>query len=121
MPRRNKEADVLDSQIGIRIATGRKSRGMSRKQLADKLELTHQQISKIEKGQNRLSGGRIIQISRILKINLNELLNDEQIEVPADSQHQRMAIEISRNFMKITSVSNQYAVNQMVKILAENN
>ncbi len=121
MSRKNEVTDNIDNIAGIRIQTLRITKGWSRKQLASKIGVSHQQLQKYEKGTNRIAFGRICLIAKALGKSITYFEEDsETIKEEIATQHQRMAMEISRNFMKITSLTNQYAVNQMVKILAEN-
>ena len=43
---------------------------------------------------------------------------DLEAENPMITQHQRMCLEISRNFMQITAPSHQAAINSLVKSLS---
>jgi len=121
MARNNSYTANVDKVAGVRIHKLRVAKGLSRQQFAPKIGVTHQQLQKYEKGTNRISFGRICLIAKTLGKPISYFSDDADSEVEAiASQHQRMAMEVSRNFMRIKSPSNQYAVNQMVKILAEN-
>lgn len=114
----NKE---IDRVIGMRIHELRLAMGLSRVQLAAQIGVTHQQLHKYEKGMNRICVSRLVDIARALKKNpnyfINALLDQNDEEVP--TQHQRMCIEVSRNFMRIPSPVHQNAVNMLVRSLAE--
>ena len=121
MSRKNSYTENVDKVAGVRIHELRTSQGLSRKQLGLKIGVTHQQLQKYEKGTNRIAFGRLCLIAKALGKPIAYFSDDADSDVESIiSQHQRMAMEVSRNFMKIRSVTNQYAVNQMVKILAEN-
>ncbi len=93
---------------------------MSREELADRIGVTHQQTQKYEKGQNRLSVGRLMAVSDALDTPFTYFLEADQ-ENPRYMQgnHQRMCMEVARNFMKIKNPLHQDAVNVMTKILAQ--
>lgn len=114
-----KDADSVDKKIGSRIQELRIAMGMSRHQLADKIGVTHQQTQKYEKGINRISAGRLYQIATALSKQVGyffEESTENDIELP--SQHQRMCIEVSRNFLKIKNPHYREAVNALIRTLA---
>lgn len=113
----------VDTLIGMKVHELRISMGLSRQQLASKIDVSHQQLQKYEKGTNRISAGRIVAIAKAMKKpvafffeGLNKTENDK-----LPTQHQRMCIEVSRNFLRIKNPMNQNAVNNLIKTLAENN
>ena len=57
----------MDEQIGMRVRAARIEKGMSQEKLGEALSLTFQQVQKYEKGTNRISGPRLIQISEALQ------------------------------------------------------
>jgi len=119
MARKNEYIEEVDKFIGNKIYNLRLGRGMSRQQLAEVIGVTHQQLQKYEKGANRLSAGRLVLIARALGKTVEffyEGLESNQSE-PVITKHQRMCIEVSRNFMKITSSEHQNAVNSLVRSL----
>lgn len=119
MARKNEYIQEIDKIIGNKIYSLRLGNGLSRQQLATVIGVTHQQLQKYEKGTNRISVGRLVLIAKALGKNINffyEGLEDQKEEVVI-TQHQRMCIEISRNFMKIQNADHQSAVNTLVKSL----
>jgi transcriptional regulator with XRE-family HTH domain len=118
MARTNEYTERVDTIIGERIHELRISMGLSRQQLAGEIGVTHQQLQKYEKGTNRISVGRLASIAKALKKPVAFFFDDiheEQIALP--TQHQRMCIEVSRNFLKIKNPKHQEAVNILVKEL----
>ena len=63
-----KSADDVDRHVGHRIRAQRMSLGMSQSDVADRLDLTFQQIQKYERGVNRIGVGRLNQIADILGV-----------------------------------------------------
>lgn len=62
------ELKTIDTELGNRIRDLRRSRDMSQEALGTACGLTFQQIQKYEKGTNRVSFSRLIQISRHLGV-----------------------------------------------------
>ncbi len=58
----------IDLFVGKKIRLKRKILGMSQKNLGDALGVSFQQIQKYEKGLNRVSAGRLKEISDILNV-----------------------------------------------------
>lgn len=121
MARHHDYIEEVDKFIGGKIYNLRLAKGLSRQQLASVIGVTHQQLQKYEKGTNRISVGRLILIARALGKTIDFFYNDleNSNDEPIMTQHQRMCIEVSRNFMKITSSEHQSAVNSLVKSLVK--
>lgn len=121
MARKNEFTERIDKQIGMRIHELRISMGLSRQQLSEKIGVTHQQLQKYEKGTNRISAGRLVAISAALNKTPSfffENIHEDDEILP--TQHQRMCIEVSRNFLRIENPVHQNAINLLVRTLAEN-
>ena len=125
MARKNEFTEKVDTIIGMKIHELRISMGLSRQQLASKIGVTHQQLQKYEKGTNRISAGRLAAISNALNKpvafffeGVNEDGSSDNDTLP--SQHQRMCIEVSRNFLRIKDPMHQNAINLLVRTLSEN-
>ncbi len=120
MARKHNVIDKIDHFIGNKIYMLRLARGLSRQQLATSLGVTHQQLQKYEKGMNRISVGRLVLISKALDKPVSYFYSgfDEDTEKEETiTQHQRMCIEVSRNFMKLSNPEHQNAVNALIKSL----
>lgn len=121
MARKNDFIIEVDKFIGNRIYTLRLAQGLSRQQLAKIIGVTHQQLQKYEKGTNRISVGRLFLIARALSKDISYFYEGmaENNQEAVTTQHQRMCIEVSRNFMKIENASHQNAVNTLIKSLSK--
>jgi len=117
MPRNNDETKEIDRIVGERIKDLRVVSGMSRDQLGEIIDVTHQQLQKYEYGTNRVSVGRLVIIARALGKEVSYFFNESTPPLP--NQHQRMAIGVSRNFLKIKNPKCQNAINDMVRTLSE--
>jgi len=121
MSRKCEASAITDFKIGAQISELRITQGLSRLQLASKIGVTHQQLQKYEKGVNRISAGRLYEITKILNVTVGSLF--ENLENAAEinmSQHKRLCMEVSRNFWKIKSPENQKAASDLLKTLALN-
>lgn len=118
MARKSEFTDKIDKVIGTKIHELRITLGLSRQQLAAKIGVTHQQLQKYEKGTNRVSAGRLMAIAKALGKSTGFFFdNAEEGHEALPSQHQRMCIEVSRNFMRIKDPNHQNAINLLVKTL----
>jgi len=119
MARKNNDINHIDTHIGQKIYSLRLAMGMSRQELGDQIAVTHQQCQKYEKGTNRVSAGRLALIAKVLNKPIDYFYADINKDVESViTHHQRMCIELSRNFMKIKNSIYQDAVNTLVKTLA---
>lgn len=61
-------------KVGQRIINRRKQLGMTRDQLSDFLQITYKGLSQIERGEHGCSVARLIAITNILNMSLDELI-----------------------------------------------
>ena len=111
---------TIDRYVGERIYSLRLAHGLSRAQLSKSIGVTHQQVQKYEKGTNKISVGRLVLIAKALSKNISYFVEglESDDNKPVVTQHQRMCIEVSRNFMRIKNPDHQVAVNTLIKSLA---
>ena len=119
MARKNNHIEQIDKIIGGRVYSLRVAQGIARKQLAKLIEVTPQQLQKYEKGTNRISAGRLVLIAKSLGEEISYfyegLEQNKQQEIV--TQHQRLCLELARNFRKIVNSDHQNAVNILIKSL----
>jgi transcriptional regulator with XRE-family HTH domain len=121
MARKTEITKMVDKSIAIKIHTLRLELGLSRQQLAKLINVTHQQIFKYETGTNRISAGRLFEIATALGKPISFFFDDApKTTQERPTQHQRMTLEISRNFMKIKNPFHQCIANNLVRDLAGN-
>lgn len=70
----DREISLIESALGRRLANLRKAKGLTQKDLAQKLGVTQSVVSDYERAQLRLHGELIIQLVSILKVSADELL-----------------------------------------------
>lgn len=68
--------DRIDIEIGKRVRQARVAAGLTQTQLADQLGITFQQVQKYEKGVNRIGGGRLYKIARVVGVKITYFFDD---------------------------------------------
>src|SRR3977135_2195403 len=119
-PKRGRSTAAIDDHVGACIRERRIMLGLTQQQLAEMIGVTYQQAHKYERGINRVSAGRLFEIGRGLHEPItyfSDGLGEE--EAPrAAPPHQRMLLEIARNFAEIQNEKHQEAVSQLARALA---
>jgi transcriptional regulator with XRE-family HTH domain len=64
----------VDIAVGARVRTARVARGLSQAALAEQLGLTFQQVQKYERGANRISASKLVEIAQTLELAPAEFL-----------------------------------------------
>lgn len=88
----NKIPSGIDRIVGQRLRWRRRELKLTQEQLGEKIGLTFQQVQKYEKGVNRISAGRLFELSQVLGITItyfyegvDDLLSDtRQMSVHED-------------------------------------
>ncbi|MBR2576225.1 MAG: helix-turn-helix domain-containing protein [Firmicutes bacterium] len=62
-------------EIGARIRAFREARGLTQKELADRLQINNNRVSNWEQGINRPDADMLADICRVLQVSPSELLN----------------------------------------------
>jgi transcriptional regulator with XRE-family HTH domain len=114
----------IDQHVGERIRLRRTERGLTQEQLAAALDVSYQQIQKYETGANRISAGRIYELSRRLGVEVGYFFEglDAEEPPPAPLEHggrQRSAIELVRKFAQIRDPEVRAAIAGLVKTVVE--
>jgi transcriptional regulator with XRE-family HTH domain len=65
----------IDAVVGARVKAARLSKGVSQAALAQRVGLTFQQIQKYERGDNRISASKLVQIAGALSVLPMEFLS----------------------------------------------
>ncbi len=112
-------ATDTDRFVGSRIRERRIMLGLSQQQMAEMIGVTYQQAHKYERGINRISAGRLFDISQVLGVPVGffyeglENGNGEELQ-----DRQRMCLEVARNFTQIDNKSHQEALSHLARALA---
>jgi ribosome-binding protein aMBF1 (putative translation factor) len=66
--RRSIRPTPIDAHVGIRIRDRRREAAISQPALGDSIGVTVQQLQKYERGANRISAGRLFEVSKALGV-----------------------------------------------------
>jgi transcriptional regulator with XRE-family HTH domain len=84
-------------KIGKFIADCRKNKNITQEQLAEKLYITDRAVSKWERGLSLPDADKMLDLCKILDINVNELLNGEKISMKDyDKKNEELLIEMAK-------------------------
>ena len=120
-------SNPLDIALGARIRVRRKSLGLSQDDLAVQVGLTFQQIQKYERGANRVSFSRLVEIARTLKCRVQDLIGDldvegevsDQVAAEAVQLKETGALELIRAYSAIRSAGRRRVVVSLAQTLAK--
>ncbi len=120
-------SNPLDIALGARIRVRRKSLGLSQDDLAVQVGLTFQQIQKYERGANRVSFSRLVEIARTLKCRVQDLIGDldvegdvsDQVAAEAVQLKETGALELIRAYSTIRSAGRRRVVVNLAQTLAK--
>ncbi len=111
---------LIDKHVGQKIRERRILLGLTQQQLAELIGVTYQQAHKYERGINRVSAGRLFNISKALGVSVGYFFDGiGEKPVREFTLRQRMCLDIARNFSMIREVKYQEALSQMARALAE--
>lgn len=88
---------TFDKMISDQLRVVRRNSGLTLDELATKLGLSYQQVHKYENGTNRISAGRLLEISMILDVPVTTLY-PTQIKVDAPQDPWEEVNEICSDF-----------------------
>lgn len=121
-----RQSDAVDKHVGKRIRMRRFMLAVSQTALANELGLTFQQIQKYEKGMNRVSSGRLQQISDILQVpisfffeGLPRSAGDQSLVDIAGFLATSDGLSLAEAFMEITKPKLRRAIVELVEKIAE--
>jgi transcriptional regulator with XRE-family HTH domain len=126
-----RSADEVDAHVGRRLRQRRIALGISQEQLGAELGLTFQQVQKYEKGQNRISAGRLYKIARILSVSVEhffEGLNNQHALAQQGGMPREVEISafltspeglaLTSGFMKISDPATRRRIVDLVNTIA---
>jgi transcriptional regulator with XRE-family HTH domain len=112
-------AAAVDAHVGARIRERRIVLGLTQQQLAGMIGVTYQQMTKYERGINRVSAGRLYDIACALNAPIGYFYEGLDQDAPQPiSPRQRMLLDIARNFSEIQNEKHQVGVSQLARALA---
>lgn len=93
---RNEQETLLDIHVGSRLRLRRTLMGLSQQKIGDALDVTFQQIQKLEKGTNRIGSGRLFLLSQILDVPVSFFFDD----MPEDMAEETVSNDPLAKFVK---------------------
>ena len=128
----------VDIHVGKRIRLRRTLMGLTQERLGEALGLTFQQVQKYERGANRVSASRLLDLSRILEVPINFFYDDLPNEAggltnrygfaesssdygASDPLASRETLELVRAYLRITDPSVKKRVYELVKSMGPPN
>jgi transcriptional regulator with XRE-family HTH domain len=106
----NKSATDVDKKIGVAVMELRMSQGLTRANVSDQLGIAQQQLLKYEKGINRFSISRLLEVCKILNVSIDEIAKF----TPVKSDRNRLMLEHMRMYSKLDK-KRQTSFNVMLK------
>jgi transcriptional regulator with XRE-family HTH domain len=123
VPAKKPDAPGVDRHVGERIRHRRAEMGLTQEDLGRMLEISYQQIQKYETGANRISAGRLFEVSRALTVDVSYFFDGYDGAKPTANLphggHNRAAIELVRNFSELRDESLRNAVTTLLRALRE--
>lgn len=114
-----RSVSITDQHIGERLANLRKTLNLTLQELAGRLSITHQQLQKYEKGVNRISVSRLLEIAHVLNVPVNYFLDGLNGQSPKEEAERKMlCMRIMSNYHKIQDATQREAVAQLIETLA---
>ena len=119
--RRRSGPQDADRSIGARIRERRMMLGLTQQELAGVIGVTFQQMHKYEKATNRISAGRLHTLAQALEVTVGYFYQDMTAAsaVAGPPAHQRLLLELARNFMDISKLEHQEAVCDLARALRD--
>ncbi len=112
-----KKTGEIDIKLGANIVKHRLIAGLNRKDLAEQVGITHQQMQKYENGINRISVARLYEIAKVLKISVHSLLCTENVSADIELDT-KTKTEIYKYLNRVKDEAKLDAIKNLVKSIA---
>jgi transcriptional regulator with XRE-family HTH domain len=111
-------SDLIQERIAGRIRTARAERGLSQKELSERIGVASQQVFKYESAKNQVTAGRLARIAQVLDFPLSYFF--ENIDLPGVPllKISPGRIRLLRTYDKLDP-ANQVLLNSIARSLAE--
>lgn len=106
----------INGYIGQRIRFFRTAAGLKQRELAEKLNLSNQQIQKYEGGKDQVSIRRLYDIAKTLDIPVIALLEENP---DTGIEHHRHTLQLMKYFSRITDDNQRQLIVDIVRMLSE--
>ena len=67
---------MLSEKIGKRIQACRKAKGLTQEQLAERIDLSRNYLSAVERGVNQISLGKLVELMNVLECSADDIFVD---------------------------------------------
>jgi transcriptional regulator with XRE-family HTH domain len=120
-----KGAHPIDVMVGTKVRHFRTLRGMSQEKLGEVVGVTFQQVQKYEKGSNRISASRLVQIAQALQIDVRlffdgiDAASPEAGEIAPMEQISRLAHQAGALMDKLPSQKVKASVVALLKAVSK--
>lgn len=116
-----KKTGEFDKILGEKLLKYRLARKISRKDLADAIGITHQQIHKYEKGINRISVSRLYEICNFISVDPEIILETAQkgTKNNINIRNKDVIDDIITYIYDITDLSKLKAIKNLAKSMGE--
>lgn len=127
---RRKLPSPIDVEVGKRIRAQRRLLGMSQSALAEKLDLTFQQVQKYEKGANRVGASRLQRVAESLGVPISHFFDNPTLSGHASTNEAHAlkndlvrflsseeGVELNRAFAKIKDARTRQKIVGLIKSL----
>ncbi len=116
----SKTPHPVDLKVGITIRKLRYLRGISQIELANRVDISFQQLQKYERGINRISASRMYEVATVLQVKPGMLFEGQGGEIPdlpifADSKMAKLV----ETFARITDPEKHKAILKLVSVIAD--
>ena len=110
---------TTDRFVAGRLRARRLMLGLTQQEMAERIGVTFQQAHKYETGMNRISAGRLYQIARAMQVDVSFFF-EGLAEAPTGHRpgQDRMMLDLSRNFIRISNAAQQAALCHFAHVLA---
>ena len=121
------KATEIDVMVGARVRVRRIELDLTQQELGRKLGITFQQIQKYESGHNRISAGRLKEISRVLQVPIAYFFADADEQGPGAPPVTAMkltaeagAVDLLMAYARVESLALRKSIVTMVRSLVQN-
>lgn len=116
----SRAANPVDIRVGRRLYERRTELGLTRTAVASALGIVRGQIKKYEEGRNRISPGRLDQLSELLDVNVSWFFQAEAEGSRQQNQNRDEAMQqrLLAAFRRITSRDDQMTLIELAERLA---
>ena len=114
----------VDIQVGKKIRNQRMISGISQSELGDRIGVTFQQIQKYEKGANRVSASRLVEIANAMSIDVRSFFDEFDASATSnDNQAAKDEFVVSRQGLQLNaaflSIKNEAVRTRLLKLVQE--